>query len=94
MLKKNYFDRSTLPQGPVKMYTREQMERLQVRPRDTKPYDPPVATIRMPPDRVAIPRGDSEVVAPDIVEESLLLASNGEHSVQEAATASGVDEGD
>ena len=69
------------------------MDRAQVRPRDTKPQDPPGKTIPAPILRVEIPRGDSEVVASDILEESLLLASNGEHSVQEAATAYGVNNG-
>ena len=89
MLKKIYFDRSTLPQGPVKMYTREQMERLQVRPRDTKPYDPPVARIPKLPARVEIPRESFGEDTSLFLDHNLLLASNGENHVQDVATAAG-----
>jgi hypothetical protein len=89
MLKKKYFDRSTLAQGPIKMYTREQIERLQVRPRDTKLRDPPRATIPNPPARVISPRPAVEVVSNVLLGEDLLFPLAGGNSVQDVVTAAG-----
>ena len=89
MLNKKRFDRSILSQGPIKLYTREEMKRSQVTSKPTQVRTLPAALIPMPTAQVEIPRDAFEVGTSLILDHNLLLARNYGNSFEGVGTAPG-----
>jgi hypothetical protein len=89
MLKKEPFDRSRLPQGPVRIRSIEDMLRSQVSVPAKRSLPPSWAEIPMTSTRVLDLRVDIESGQHKNVASDLLLSHSGENSVGNAPTVPG-----
>ena len=94
MQKNHHFYRSRLPSGPIKLLTKEQMLRSQVRIVDNRRGGSAVRVSSNPPSRVANSRLELQVQRNVVLEDTLELPHFGGNSVDGVATAPGVGNGD